>query len=158
MGLPPRVTGNDFDLDVTDPDEVINIKALTQEVKEAIFRLRVTVLIKGTLANDLMELHRNVSNETEITAQFEAHAHPRNLGANIKCRSQKKNDCVRFAVIKMIHYLQDVKKGLIDIKQLKGQIAAVNAIGAHQYENFRVSGSDRVGYHLILKKGQGLGG
>jgi len=158
MGLPPKVSrSNDFTLDIPNPGDVKLTKALTSDVTCAIFSLRATVLIKGSLADSLMTLHRSVNNETEIAAQYDAHVHPR-LGKNARCRLPKKSDCVRFAVIKMIHLLQGFKKGLITDWQVTKQIAVVNAIAANQYENFRVSGNPKVGFTLVLKRDSGLTG
>ena len=163
MGSPPTVKrSDDFDFEIPDIDETAKVEEYAQRVRDEIMALRATVLINGSLAGDLMELHRMINNTTEIGAQFAAYAHPRySLSENAKCRFKNPTKCLRFTAIMLIRLYQAYNASLMEepwIPLLDAQLARVRAIGCNGINNFKVAGSERDGYYLKLKKDTGLDG
>jgi len=159
MGSPPTVKGSDdFDFEIPDIDETAKVEEYAQRVRDEIMALRATVLVNGSLANDLMELHRAINNTAEIDAQFAAYAHPRHhiAGQDATCRFRDVSRCLRFTVIKLIRVFQYFKENSVRCEEVDTQLARVKAIGCNGLNNFKVAGSERDGYYLKLKKDVGL--
>jgi len=155
--MPPPVVKkpDDFELEIPDADELAKRERLAKEVREAILALRSTTHIQGQLSRDLMELHRMVDRKTDTDAMFDANAHARGYGTpQVKCRFKNHNKCVLFAILKLIKFFNDGDESLSHVEY---QLARVRAIGCHGNENFNVVGSDRDGFYLQRKDGQGLG-
>jgi len=156
MPAPTVKKPDDFDFEVPDIEEVQNTKAMGKEIREAIMALRSTMHIQGKLSRDLMDMCGLINKKIEVGAMFDASAHARNYGTvNVNCRFNNHNKCVLFAVLKLLQFFNDECESLSHIDT---QLARVRAIGANGHDNFEVRGDDRKGFHLQLKKEQGLGG
>ena len=155
MSRPPNVN-DDFDLDVPDVDDVTKIEAYAQKVREEIMSVRMGVLVNGSLASELMTLHRMINDSTEIAARFALYTHPRLLGKDSACKFHDVHKCLLFTVLKLIMIFQWYKNDKGNQSALDSQIAQTRAISCSGLHNFEVAGSERDGYYLRLKQDMGL--
>jgi hypothetical protein len=157
MSKPPKVEKmDDFCLDTPDVDDVAKVDDYAQQVRDVIMSVRMGVLVNGSLASELMILHRMINNSTEIAAKFALYAHPRLLGKDSECKFNNIHKCLLFTVLKLIIIFQWYKNDKGNQPALDSQIAQTRAISCSGLHNFEVAGSERNGYYLKLKKNMGL--
>lgn len=150
MGLPPKI--DDFSLEVPDADTLAENKAYLAAVKKAIMDLRKTVLIKGTLAANLMELHGIVNDPDLMLARFNHYVHARHLKVDTTCKFRTKNCCLLFSVVLLIGFYQKyIGPTPSDKVLLNRQLKYINTITKDGLQAYGVKGDEREGYKLVRR-------
>jgi hypothetical protein len=153
MNGPPKI--DDFSFNVPDADVVAENKAYLVAVKKAIMDLRKTVLIKGTLAAALMELHGIVNNTDLAAAKFVHYAHARYYDKDVTCRFRTRNCCLLFNVVLLIGHYQEYTGPTpvpSDKVLLDRQLKIINTITKDGLKPYSVKGDEREGYKLVRRK------